>query len=236
MTDNSGAEYLSGGYYVVKAVARPADLSNLLPEQLLTMSSCFTGIVSDIVRLQWDDYANVREAIADEAREFGIPKVKIPDLITWAKAQHNTNYLVYSEVQPAMELRRRFVGDASTHVLGIGLHESLHNSFESQLGKDANRGFSLLELVNEKRPPAAGGRALGFEPLGFYGTSFHSWLCHYAPDKVHKRFGICPNDLGLIDTLDEARKVTDFLVETGAEPAIWEPWLLLDYTPTDGPK
>jgi hypothetical protein len=44
------------------------------------MSNCFTKLVSDIVRLQWDAYDNVREAIADEAMEFGIPEAKIPEL------------------------------------------------------------------------------------------------------------------------------------------------------------
>jgi hypothetical protein len=48
---------------------------------------------------------------------------------------------------------------------------------------------------------------------------------------VYKRFGIRPNHLGLIDKLDDAQQVNEYLLQTGAEPAIWEPWLLLDYTP-----
>jgi hypothetical protein len=111
------------------------------------------------------------------------------------------------------------------------LHTSLLDSFESQLAKDINRGTGLLELVNEKRPPADGGNALGFEPLGFEATKFHSWLCLYARDEAYKRFGIRPNQLGLIDSLEDARQVNEYLLQTGAEPAIWEPWLLLDYAP-----
>jgi hypothetical protein len=224
-------DYVSGGYYVVKAIPRPGDLSDILPNDLLTMSNCFTNIVRDIIQLQWDKYDNVSEAIADEARDFGIPQARIPELVTWAKAQHNTNYLVYSEVEPALELRRRFITAPSTHVVGIGLHKSLLDSFESQLAKDMNRGIGLVELVNENRSPAEGGNVLGFEPLGFEATMFHSWLCHYAPDEAYKRFGIRPNHLGLIDRLEDARQVNDYLLETGAEPAIWEPWLLLDYAP-----
>jgi hypothetical protein len=195
------------------------------------MSACFTRVVRDIIQLQWDDYDVVREAIADEAREFGIPVALIPELVSWAKAQHNTNYLVYSEVEPALELRRRFITDPATHVVGIGLHTSLLDSFGSQLVKDMNQGTGLLELVNEKCPPVGGGNTLGFEPLGFEATKFHSWLCHNAPDETYKRFGIRPNQFGLIDRLDEAQKVNEYLLQTGAEPAIWEPWLLLDYVP-----
>jgi hypothetical protein len=225
-------DYVSGGYYVVKGIPRPNDLSHILPEKLLTMSNCFTKVVCGIIQLQWDNYENVREAIADEAKEFGIPEGQISELVKWARAQHNTNYNVYSEVEPALELRRRFITDPSAHVIGIGLHTCLLDSFESQLAKDVNRGTGLLELVREKRPPADGGNALGFEPLGFEATAFHSWLCHYAPDEIYKRFGIRPNHVGLIDGFDEARQVNEYLLQTGAEPAIWEPWLLLDYAPT----
>jgi hypothetical protein len=223
-------DYVSGGYYVLKAIPRPSGLSGILPDQLLTMSRCFTNVVRDIVQLQFNDYDNVRQSVADEAREFGIPQTQIPELVSWAKMQHNTNYHVYSEVGPAIELRQRFITDPSAHVVGIGLHTSLIHSFGSQLVKDVNRGIGLLEIVNENRPLAEGGKALGFEPLGFEATSFHSWLCHRAPDEAYKRFGIRPNQLGLIESFDDARQVNEYLLETGAEPAIWEPWLLLDYT------
>lgn len=224
-------DYISGGYYVLKTIPRPHDLSGILPNTLLTISTCFTRVVRDIIELQWDIYDNVGETIAEEAKEFGIPNAKIPEVVTWAKAQANTHYSVYSEVEPALELRRLFIREPSAHVIGIGLHTSLLDSFESQLEKDVNRGSGLLELVREKRPPAEGGAVLGFEPLGFEATTFHSWLCHYAPDEVFKRFGIRPNGFGLIDTLHDARRANEYLLETGAEPAIWEPWLVFDYTP-----
>jgi hypothetical protein len=223
------SDYVSGGYYVVKAIPRPRDLSDILPSNLLTISDCFTAVVRDIIQLQSDNYENVRDAIADEAKEFAIPQSQIPELVTWAKAQHNTHYLVFSEVDPALELRGRFITDTSTHVVGIGLHTSLLESFESQLSKDVNKGYGLVELMNEKRSLADNGRPIGFEPLGFEGTKFHSWLCHYAPDEVYKRFGIRPNLYGLIDKLEDARQVNEYLLQTGAEPAIWEPWVLFDY-------
>jgi hypothetical protein len=88
--------------------------------------------------------------------------------------------------------------------------------------------------VNDRKLLTSGGSFVGYEPLGFEATKFHSWLCHYTPDETYKRFGIRPNHLGLIDLLDEARRVTEYLLQTGAEPAIWEPWLLLDYRPQSG--
>jgi hypothetical protein len=222
-------DYVSGGYYVLKSIPRPSDLSNTLPEKLLTLSDCFTNVVTDIIQLQWDNYDNVRAFIADEAREFGIPNSRIPELVSWAKAQHNTNYTVYSDLGPALDLRDRFINDPSTHVIGIGLHTSLLDSFSAQLSKDCNRGLGLAELVNERRPPAPDGNEIGFEPVGFEATKFHSWLCNITPEEIYENSGIRPNRLGLIETFDQARTVNDYLLRTGAEPAIWEPWLLIDY-------
>ena len=222
-------DYVSGGYYVVKTIPRPKDLSDLLPKTLLTMSKCFSPPIRDLVQLQWDEYEDASVSIGEEAIEFGIPENRIPDLVRWAKGQHNTSYFVFTEVGPPLELLDRFITDSSVRVVGIGLHASLLESFKSQQSKDVNNGLGLVELVDEKRPLAENGVPLGYEPLGFEGTCFHSWLCHYAPDEVHKRFGIRPNRLGLIDNFEDARQVNEYLLETGAEPAIWEPWLLIDY-------
>jgi hypothetical protein len=63
-------DYISGGYYVVKGISRPPDLSNVLPGTLLTMSACFTSVVREIIQLQWDEYTNVSKSIAEEASKF----------------------------------------------------------------------------------------------------------------------------------------------------------------------
>jgi hypothetical protein len=119
----------------------------------------------NIIQLQWDNCANAGESIAQEARDFGIPQPQIPELVRWAKAQRNTNYLVFTEVGPPLELPGRFISSVFTHVAGLGLHISLIESFKSRLTKDVNNGYSLAERVNEKLPLAGSGVPLGYEPL-----------------------------------------------------------------------
>jgi hypothetical protein len=52
-------DYVSGGYYVVKTIPRPNDLSKILPERLLTLSDCFAPVLRETVQLQWDQYEDV---------------------------------------------------------------------------------------------------------------------------------------------------------------------------------
>ena len=114
-------------------------------------------------------------------------------------------------------------------VVGIGLHISRLSSFRNQLDQDINHGYGLLERIEENTMLAAGGHVLGFEPLGYEGTHFHSWLCNDVPDDAHNRFGIRPNDQGFINEFEDAVRVVEYMKETGAEPAIWEPWLVVQY-------
>ncbi len=222
-------EYVSAGYYVVNEISRPKEVSEILPDKLLTISNCFAPVVRQIIQLRWDDYEDVREAVAEEATKFGILPIQVPDLVRWAKEQDNDNYVVYTNVETPLELRTRFMNKPETHVVGLGLHADLLSSFKSQLDKDVNKGLGLVELIEQERPLTEGGSCLGYEPLGFCGTSFHSWLCHYAPDEAFRLFGTRTNKLGLIDEFKDALRVNEHLLQTGCEPAIWEPWLIVDY-------
>jgi hypothetical protein len=92
-----------------------------------------------------------------------------------------------------------------------------------------NHGYGLVERVDANIPVAGGGEVLGYEPLGFEAAKFHSWLCHNAPLDAYKLFGIRPNGAGFIDSFNDAVRITENLKGTGAEPAIWEPWLVVQY-------
>jgi len=60
-------------------------------------------------------------------------------------------------------------------------------------------------------PLDSSGEVLGFEPLGFEATKFHSWLCHNSPVDAFEKFGIGTNSKGFIDKFDDALHVTQHL-------------------------
>jgi len=224
------SEHISGGYFISKPIQRPNGAFSLLPEVFFTASHCFADIAPDLWAVDWESYPH--KDVAEEAAKFGIPAHLTAELVKWVSAQmvgglHPNAFLT---LPMAREFVRRFVTDNGVQIIGIGLHTSLLPSFYSRLEKDVNRGYGLVDRVDRKELLADGGSVLGYEPLGYEGVHFHTWLCHSATDEAEKLFGVRPNQNGLISKLEDAIQITENLVKTGAEPAIWEAWLLVKYS------
>jgi hypothetical protein len=221
--------YLCGGYFLAKRIARPPDLSDPVPDSVITLSNCFT----DIAPSDWadGDYNYDDDERSGKALRFGIPSPAVPALVKMfteaVRPQHLSNS--FPSLFVARAFYRQCRDENEVLLLGIGLERSLIPSFRAQLQDDPNGGYGLKERLEANVPLEAGGETLGYEPLGYEGTSFHSWLCHNAPVDAQSHFGIQPNKLGLIDMLEDAVRITRHLKTTGAEPAIWEPWLIVRY-------
>jgi hypothetical protein len=221
-------DYIEGGYFLVRLISRPPEFGEPLPQTILTLSNCFTEIAPDDWTLEGYKYEDSERA--SEAKKFGIPADVVPKLVKLMTQESGTLLPnAFPSLTVGMEFYRCCATDPEVALVGIGLHHSLNTSFHQQLDKDINHGYGLLERVDLDRPLAKGGHALGYEPLGFSGTHFHSWLCHYMPKEASEQLGLFPNRDGFIDTLDDAVRITQHMVATGAEPAIWEPWLVARY-------
>lgn len=226
--------FICGGYFLCKRILRPAEITDLVPNSLLTLSTCFTDIAPDGWAVQGYSYGD--EERAAEAARFGIPSHVVPELVTSFTRVISEHYLhnAFPSLSVAQEFYRRCADQNLIALLGIGLESSLVTSLRSQLSDDVNNGYCLIERIDANVPLEQGGSVLGYEPLGFEATKFHSWLCHNAPAEVYQQFGIRPNDLGFIDSLDDAVRVTRNMKATGAATAIWEPWLVVQYGTGEG--
>jgi len=227
--------FISGGYFLTKRIARPAWVIGPMPDFLITLSSAITDIAPDT----WADnrYEYDKEVQAAEFLSFGIPRdaaAQLANEFTRAVLEHG--YL--SNFFPTLPVARAFhrqSRDKNVLLVGIGLDPSLLPSLRAQLMDEINHGHGLIERVDAMIPIAGGGEVLGYEPLGFEGMTFHSWLGHKFFDVDCQQFGIMPNHLGFIDSFTDAVRVTEILKASGACPGIWEPWLVVRYESVDGP-
>jgi hypothetical protein len=224
----SPGEFISGGYFLVKQIPRPKDVSDLMPTTLFTLSDCFAEIAPDDWAISGYNYDDGDRA--SEAAKFGIPAAAVPRLVELLSGETGSQH---SNAFPSLPVAEAFYRECKNKrevaLLGIGLDRSLLPSLYGQQNDDVNRGYGLLERVELQKPLDSGGEPLGFELLGFEATKFHSWLCHNAPWEAFEKFGVRPNSVGFIDSLNDALRLNQHLKSTGAEPAIWEPWLVVRY-------
>jgi hypothetical protein len=225
-------DYIAGGFFLVPRIPRPDGMSSMLPRNILTLSNCFADVAPDMWAVDWEDLTDQDRAI--EAAKFGIPAKVIPELVKWFSTEIGPDYPnAFASATMAQEFSKRFVTRDRAATIGIGLHKTALPSFNAQLNKDVNRGLGLVERLQRGQALPDGGTLQGYEPLGYSGMHFHTWLCHISADEVNSRLGIRPNENGLIPTLEEGIQVVRYLTETGAEPAIWEPWIVVEYPSLD---
>src|SRR5258708_3566355 len=71
--------FLSGGYFVTKRIGRPQSISDLVPDSILTLSTCFTDVAPDVwtdKEYEYDDEGRIAEAL-----KFGIPREAVPTIV-----------------------------------------------------------------------------------------------------------------------------------------------------------
>lgn len=222
-------DFIAGGYFLTRPVERNDQFmaADLLPEHTLTLSSCLTDPALEF----WWNHENVAEAA-----DFGVPSDRWPDLIAWYLDQFESRIGapgVAYETSVTREFVNRFVPDpAGLVILGCGLDPESAARLITECRTAPDQGeYGVFEMVEKSLSMEAGGILRGFEVVSYeYGLE-HSWLCNSLQGDVNEELGIAPNDMGLLDTFEEAATVAEYVNrdEVGAEPGLWLPWLVVEY-------
>lgn len=131
------------------------------------------------------------------------------------------------------EFVERFVPDpAELVILGCGLHpEHAARQVHECRTPSERREYGVFKMIEKRRALEGGGSPRGFEVLSYeYGLE-HSWLCNSLEREAFEQLGITPNELGLLDTFENASRVVDYVNrdDVGAEPGLWLPWMVVEY-------
>ena len=230
-------DFVSGGYYLIKPANRAECMSaSLLPSRILSASSCIVDMIPDSWAVEWANYSSDERQKA--AISFGITQEQLPTVVEWVTGHLAANQIGWPDTFFSIELARaflhRFLPDGEEVVLtGIALPREMVNEFLIEEKPASNEGTpGAYEAISRHEPLAPGGEILGYEILGYEAGGFHSWLCNGLETVIYEQFQILPNKHGLIDSLDDAMKTTDYISrdKVGAEPVIWQPWLIATYS------
>ncbi len=238
------SEFLSAGFIITRAVARPPYSSvDLLPELILSGSDCIAQFVPDTWCIDW---ANDKpESRLETAKFFGLDCPRAAEVSAWATPRFGIDFgwpnVIYN-LETAVQLVGKFLPSLpDVKILELALHRTHVARFceaaapESQKPGFAPNGMQgVYEVVMKATPQVAGGRVLGFEPRVFDVVLSCSWLCNGLERTIAEKLNIQPNRFGLIETFVDACCAVQYIsrADVGAEPGLWLPWLIIDHSNT----
>lgn len=236
-------EEIAAGYLLLRPMPRPSfSAQPLLPEEVISASQCICPQFPDTSTIGWVRASEAARSHALDA--VGLPAERRDDARAWATAEFGVAFGwpgVFLTAAAALDARRRFFGEGSKlTVIGLGLPSRWLEEFIAYASPPAPApGFSpqgesgYLLTAKRLEPLTAGSQRLGYELLDVEaGQIGHSWLCNGLETHCANTLSVRPGANGLIETLESAERCRDEIArdEVGAEPGLWLPWLLVEYT------
>jgi hypothetical protein len=234
-------DYVSAGYFLSVLVDPPAP-----GHRAVTLGSDHSPrrFFPESWTLSW--CGESPETRASKAREFGIAESELPRIHAWADGAFGKTFGAWDvifRIEDAREMARMFLSKASgLELWGLGIRRSSVDDVRegttppAQTPGYAPVGASGVHQVTElSRPLASGGTPLGHEPLiAEVGCSYNAPASlHIDEAAVWARLGVQPNDLGLIDSYEDALagcgEFTRFSVAGPAHQSEWFPGLIVKY-------
>ena len=224
---------VSGGFYVARIVNRPREMSDvMLPDRLLTLSSCLTDFFPDAWAIEWASYSEAQRIAA--AAKVGLRANDLPALIRFATDALESGQLgwpcVWQSSAAALESVARFdCSPVELAILELGIPIDVVEELLAELAPKPREGEpGLYTRLRRGEPLDAAGTPVGWELLGLeHGGEFHSWLCNSLQDALAAATGAKPGPFGLLETEEDARALDALIANgLGAEPVPWFPALI----------
>ena len=230
--------YVSGGYFLGRPMARAAFMNpELLPDAILTASHCLVDFVPDAWSIAWS--GDSPEERQERASRFQLTGAALEEFMDFCTHALETGELGWPSVLRDIEIARRvksqfFSKIEGLVVFGIALARELVKDFLDETRQEAGHA-GVLTALRRGLAPDPSGIALGFDVLGWDWCAFHSYVCNSLENEFASVLNIRPNQYGFFDRIEDARRCADHsnLETTGAEPALWRPWLTVVYDSND---
>lgn len=229
-------EFFIGGYYLIEGTPIKRWMNNeILPEQIFTPSSCICDLHPEELCLSW--VGGDKKAKASYRDKLNLTKAQFEQLQNEVDIGFESEKFgwpqVFIDLEEAQLFRRRWL----RHLTDIKLiaiatssqHRDIFLSEERPQGENAGANGNWLAL-NQKLKIDVNPGLLGFEVLGYEPGGFHSIICNSLENDFSKVLGIRFNRYGLIDDFDKADNAASYAQnpEVGAEPALWQPWAIVE--------
>jgi hypothetical protein len=228
-------DYTSAGYYLSRRTG-VTDCGIDLGRVSLASNRPERAFFPDSWALSW--VPREKEERAARAAVFGFGEDQVESIVDWASRSFGRSFgfwRVFFSIEDARSVGQSALGGIPDMELwGVGLHRTLFDSYRRAPAQFGASG--VRTAVYARTELAEGGVPLGYDILlEESGSSFSNPESRGADEvAMFRSTGVAPNDDGLIDSFDDARKCCRYLDERPAAARVqvkgWLPWLLVRYS------
>lgn len=227
--------YYVGGYYLVEGTPIQKFMDgNILPYKIWSVSDCISGLHPEYVTLT--RVSADAEEIKDYRTKLGLTEEQFSQLQQEVDDLLAGNALGWGKVFLNADSARTFYKKHLSHIsdiklLAIATTENHRKTFledeepfENYLASGVFQCLQLATTINIED----GFR--GFEVLGHNSGEVHSFNCFSTEEYFRDELKIEFNEQGLIRTLMEAEKGSEYLSnpDVAGERGYWMPWAILE--------
>ena len=233
MTDIDRSQFYSGGFFLIRA-GHPGwkELdAELIPPKIVSLSNCMNKKFNII----WTWIPENKES----AVEFGIPESKWDELNSWCSEGYEEKINLggmFTSKYVAQQFIKQFLPDTTDlYLIEAGLPKYIKPLTWNEPATDDRPEEGIEKRISKKLSISQDGTILGFDVIGFeYNNLSHSWICTYIHRDMHELYGIKPNQYGLLDDYEDAKKVYEWIEQdenklTRAEPIPYDFWLVVSH-------
>lgn len=209
----------------------------IIPETVLSVSSCLCKQYPDTGTL----WGNSEVKKARYMDQLGLSLNTFQLFEKWIEEHRNTSDVlfpqVFSSLHSAQDFLNRFLIQLpGIRIISIGLPERYKSDFLEDIELFSSKNpepYGVEKMLLQHHPPEIeGAKKVGYEVLGFDSGSFHSYLCNGLERDFRQHFNFSPNRYGLINSIEEADRYSDYcngLGEEETESVLWLPWAIYEY-------
>ncbi|WP_233550625.1 hypothetical protein [Exiguobacterium sp. RIT452] len=229
--------YISAGYFLVMPTPRKDYMDEkIVPETVLSVSSCLCKQYPD-TSILWGN-SEVKKARYMDQLGLSLNTVQLFE--QWIEEHRNTGDVlfpqVFSSLHSAQDFLNRFlIQHPGIRIISIGLPERYKSDFLEDIELFSSKNpepYGVEKMLLQHHPPEKdGAKKVGYEVLGFDSGSFHSYLCNGLERDFRQHFNFSPNRFGLIDSIEEADRYSDYCNALGeeTESVLWLPWGIFEH-------
>ncbi|WP_235184699.1 hypothetical protein [Exiguobacterium undae] len=208
--------YISAGYFLVMPTLRKDYMDEkIVPETVLSVSSCLCKQYPD-TSILWGNSEVEKARYMDQ---LGLSLNTVQLFEKWIEEHRNTGDIlfpqVFSSLHSAQDFLNRFlIQHPGIRIISIGLPERYKSDFLEDIELFSSKNpepYGVEKMLLQHHPPEKdGAKKVGYEVLGFDSGSFHSYLCNGLESDFRQHFNFSPNRYGLIDSIEEADRYSDY--------------------------